>query len=87
MFEISYYVINVYNKREDLRLFREYVFLVVRDYNRIIVAFFLEERGLFRERIRFLDKKIYFGFIKLIWVFKGIFDYFVIDCRINVVKI
>lgn len=87
MFEIPHYATNVYNKREDLRSLREHVLLVVRDYNRIIAALSLEERGLFRERIRFLDKKIHPGLTKLTWASKGISDYFVTDCRINAAKI
>nr|XP_022345562.1 dynein heavy chain 2, axonemal-like isoform X2 [Crassostrea virginica] len=87
MFEIPHYATNVYNKREDLRSLREHVLLVVRDYNRIIAALSTEERGLFRERIRFLDKKIHPGLTKLTWASKGISDYFVSDCRINAAKI
>ena len=54
---------------------------------RIIAALSTEERGLFRERIRFLDKKIHPGLTKLTWASKGISDYFVSDCRINAAKI
>ncbi|XP_052104325.1 dynein axonemal heavy chain 2-like isoform X7 [Mytilus californianus] len=87
MFEIPHYAVDVYNKREDLRGLREHVLLVVRDYNRIIAALSLEERGMFRERIRFLDKKIHPGLTKLTWASKGISDYFITDCRINASKI
>ncbi|XP_021360073.1 dynein heavy chain 2, axonemal-like isoform X4 [Mizuhopecten yessoensis] len=87
MFEIPHYATDVYNKREDLRALREHVLLVVRDYNRIIAALSVEERGLFKERIRFLDKKIHPGLTKLTWASKGISDFFVTDCRINASKI
>ncbi|KAJ8310645.1 hypothetical protein KUTeg_012510 [Tegillarca granosa] len=87
MFEIPHYATDVYNKREDLRGLREHVLLVVRDYNRIIAALSLEERGLFRERIRFLDKKIHPGLTKLTWASKGISDYFVNDCRLHASKV
>lgn len=42
---------------------------------------------MFRERIRFLDKKIHPGLTKLTWASKGISDYFITDCRINASKI
>jgi len=35
MFEIPHYAVDVYNKRDDLRILRELVMLVVRDYNRL----------------------------------------------------
>ena len=54
---------------------------------RIIAALSLEERGLFRERIRFLDKKIHAGLTKLTWASKGISDYFVTECRMHSSKI
>lgn len=64
-----------------------YVQSLTEFYFRIIAALSLEERGLFRERIRFLDKKIHPGLTKLTWASKGISDYFVTDCRINAAKI
>ncbi|KAK3095642.1 hypothetical protein FSP39_017066 [Pinctada imbricata] len=87
MFEIPHYATDVYNKRDDLRGLREHVLLVVRDYNRIIAALSTEERALFRERIRFLDKKIHPGLTKLTWASKGISDFFVSDCRVNAAKV
>ncbi|XP_066267393.1 dynein axonemal heavy chain 2-like isoform X1 [Branchiostoma lanceolatum] len=87
MFEIPHYAHEVYMKKEDLRGLREHVLLVVRDYNRIIAALSTEERGLFRERIRFLDKKIHPGLTKLTWASKGISDFFVQECRTHAGKI
>lgn len=37
MFEIFYYVFEFYMKKEDLRIFRENVLFVVRDYNRFVL--------------------------------------------------
>ena len=54
---------------------------------RIIAALSLEERGLFRERIKFLDKKIHPGLTKLTWAAKGISDYFINDCRVHAGKV
>lgn len=87
MFEIPHYAAEVYIRKEDLRQLREHVFLVVRDYNRIIAALSVEERGLFKERIKSLDKKIHPGLTKLNWAAKGISDYFINDCRVFAGKV
>ncbi|XP_048588102.1 dynein axonemal heavy chain 2 isoform X2 [Nematostella vectensis] len=87
MLETPHYVSEVYQKKEDLRILRENVLLVVRDYNRIIAVLSPEERGLFRERIRSLDKKIHPGLTKLSWASKGISDYFIGECRNNCSKV
>ena len=75
MFEIPHYAADVHAKREELRILRENVLLVIRDYNRIIAILTPEERALFKERIRFLDKKIHPGLTKLSWASKGIFSF------------
>ena len=54
---------------------------------RIIAALSLEERGLFRERIRVLDKRIHPGLTKLTWASKNVSDYFVAECRLHASKI
>ncbi|KAM6949562.1 LOW QUALITY PROTEIN: dynein axonemal heavy chain 2 [Aplochiton taeniatus] len=87
LFEIPHYVSDVYQRREDLRSLKESVLLVVRDYNRIIQALSADELGLFRERIRFLDKKIQPGLSKLLWSSKGASTYFISDCRLQASKI
>ena len=87
MFEIPHYAADVHSKREDLRILRENVLLVVRDYNRIIAVLTPEDRALFKERIRFLDKKIHPGLTKLSWASKGISEYFVNECRVNSNKV
>ncbi|XP_064408838.1 dynein axonemal heavy chain 2 [Latimeria chalumnae] len=87
LFEIPYYVAEVYQRREDLRNLRENVLLVVRDYNRIIEVLSPEERGLFRERIRYLDKKIQPGLTKLLWSSKGASAFFITDCRLHANKV
>ena len=60
-----------------------FLFLVYR----IIAVLSSEERGLFRERIRSLDKKIHPGLTKLTWASKGISDYFIGECRTNCSKV
>ena len=37
MFETPHYVSELYMKKEDLRILRENVLLVVRDYNRLVL--------------------------------------------------
>ncbi|XP_069805044.1 dynein axonemal heavy chain 2 isoform X1 [Dendropsophus ebraccatus] len=86
-FEVPHYVVDIYQRREDLRNLRENVLLVVRAYNRIIAALSPEERGLFRERIRFLDKKIQPGLTKLHWSSKGASSAFINDCLLHASKI
>ncbi|XP_072006034.1 dynein axonemal heavy chain 2 [Engystomops pustulosus] len=86
-FEVPHYVLDIYQRKEDLRNLRENVLLVVRAYNRIIAALSPEERGLFRERIRFLDKKIQPGLTKLHWSSKGASSAFINDCLLHASKI
>ncbi|KAI4898373.1 hypothetical protein NFI96_012388, partial [Prochilodus magdalenae] len=87
LFEIPHYVSEVYQRREDLRTLKESVLLVVKDYNRIIAALSSEELGLFRERIRFLDKKIQPGLSKLQWSSKGASNFFIGECRLHASKV
>ncbi|XP_077326811.1 dynein axonemal heavy chain 2 [Lithobates pipiens] len=86
-FEIPHYLVDIYQRQEDLRNLRENVLLVVRAYNRIIAALSTEERSLFRERIRFLDKKIQPGLTKLHWSSKGASSAFINDCLLHASKI
>ncbi len=74
-------------KREQLRILRENVILVMRDYNHIISNLQPRERALFRERIRSLDKKLQPGFTKLTWESDGVLEYFVVECRAHAYKV
>lgn len=56
--DIPFHVQEIFSKKEELRILRENVQLVVRDYNNIINTLTKEEHLLFRERIRYLDRKI-----------------------------
>ncbi|KAJ1497440.1 Dynein heavy chain 2, axonemal [Coelomomyces lativittatus] len=80
-YDIPYYLQDVYSKREELRILRENVLLVVRDYNSILEVLSPEELLLFRERVRFLDRKMGPGLSSLTWASKGMTDYFVKECR------
>ena len=86
-FEMPHYAMEVYSKCEQLRVLRENVMLVIRDYNSIIVSLQPNERALFRERIRSLDKKIQPGFSKLTWVSEGVLEFFITDCRALAFKV
>ncbi|KAM4612372.1 dynein axonemal heavy chain 2 [Polymixia lowei] len=86
-FEIPHYVSDIYQRREDLRVLRESVLLLVRDYNRIIETLSPVELGLFRERICFLDKKIQPGLTKLLWSSRGTSNLFISDCRLHAGKV
>ena len=79
-FEVPHYAVEIYRQCENLRVLRENVLLVVRDYNRILSSLDHQERALFKERIRSLDKKIRPGMTKLTWASDGI-EYFVLECR------
>lgn len=54
---------------------------------RIIFSLNADERGLFKERIKVLDKKIYPGLTKLTWASKGISDFYISECRTAANKI
>ncbi|KAM7366101.1 hypothetical protein PAMP_015569 [Pampus punctatissimus] len=86
-FEIPQCVSDIYQDREDLRGLRERVLLLIRDYNRIIGMLSPDELGLFREQIRFLDKKIQPGLTKLSWLSKGTSNVFIRDCLLHVDKV
>ncbi|XP_005399515.1 PREDICTED: dynein heavy chain 2, axonemal isoform X2 [Chinchilla lanigera] len=87
LFEIPHYVVNVAERAEDLRILRENLLLVARDYNRIIGMLSPDEQALFKERIRFLDKKIHPGLKKLNWALKGASAFFITECRIHASKV
>ncbi|XP_040308873.1 dynein axonemal heavy chain 2 [Herpailurus yagouaroundi] len=87
LFETPHYVVNVVERAEDLRILRENLLLVARDYNRIIAVLSPDEQALFKERIRFLDKKIRPGLKKLHWALKGASAFFITECRIHASKV
>ncbi|XP_043393066.1 dynein axonemal heavy chain 2 isoform X2 [Chelonia mydas] len=87
LFEIPHYVVEVYDRKEDLRNLRENLLLVARDYNRIIAMLSPEERALFKERIRYLDRKIQPGLKKLHWSLKGASAAFISECRLHASKV
>lgn len=85
-FEIPHFAISIYQMAEQLRVLRESVMLIVRDYNRIIASLQPHERSLFKERIRSIDKKIRPGIVKLTWASQGILEY-VTECRLHAQRV
>ena len=80
-FDVPYHVQEIFSKKEELRILRENVMLVVRDYNSILESLAPSESLIFKERIRFLDRKMNSGLTNLTWASKGITDYFVKETR------
>ena len=85
-FEIPHYAVDIYRSNENLRVLRESVMLIVRDYNRIIVSLQPRERALFKDQIMALDKNVHPGMVKLTWVSDGIVEY-VRECRMSAQKV
>lgn len=65
--DIPFHLQELNSKKEELRVLRENILLVVRDYNGIINVLNPQEHLLFRERIRFIDRKVKPGFTTLNW--------------------
>uniref|UniRef100_A0A3P8VN13 Dynein axonemal heavy chain 2 n=1 Tax=Cynoglossus semilaevis TaxID=244447 RepID=A0A3P8VN13_CYNSE len=85
-FEIPQSVSDLYQDREEFRALREKALLLVRSYN-IIGMLSPDELGLFRERLRLLDKKVQPGLTKVLWSSKGPSNLFVRDCLLHVDKV
>jgi dynein heavy chain len=79
-FSIPYVAHDICNQREKLRVMREHVMLIVRAYNAILYDLTVEERRLFSDHIRKLDKRINQGLQKLTWATKGVVEHYVKDC-------
>ncbi len=73
---IPYVAHGINNQRERVRILREYVMLVVRDYNQILTELSSEEKRLFEDIIRRLDRRIQPGLQKLTWQSKNIVDWY-----------
>lgn len=67
--------------RENLRILKEYVMLVVRDQNKIIDYMDPMEKSLFKDHYNQTEKVIQPGLLKLKWSSKGILETFVRECR------
>jgi dynein heavy chain, axonemal len=65
--DAPFHVKELYDKKEELRVLKENVTLVVRDYNKITDLLNPQEQLLFKERIRFLDRKVNPALTSLNW--------------------
>ena len=76
---ISHAVSRFLGKREALRIMRENVMLIVRDYNNILQAISDKEKNLFKEHLENLDRVIEPGIKRHNWGTSA--EGFVINCR------
>lgn len=86
-FSIPYAAHDLCNKREQMRTMRENVILVVRAYNEIVREVNAEEKRLFADHIRKLDKRISQGLMKLTWQNRSLLEIFVRDCCSNCAEV
>ncbi|XP_022235820.1 dynein heavy chain 2, axonemal-like [Limulus polyphemus] len=87
MFEIPQYVQELYFRKDELQTLLQNVLVVVREYNQIMSVLSPEEKGLFRQKIRFLDKRIQPGLTTLTWVSSNVVHYYIADCRHHCQKV
>jgi dynein heavy chain len=78
---IPHTVSKLLNKKEQLRILRENVMLIVRDYNTIIHTISDKEKLLFKEHLDELDKTIEPGIKRFNWGAAA--DSFVYTCRLQ----
>lgn len=79
-FSIPYYAHDLYNQKAKFYAMREHVMRIVDAYNKIMCDLSAEERRLFSDHIRKLDKRMNQGLQKLTWMSKGIIEHYVNDC-------
>lgn len=65
---LPYIAMEIQAHREKLRVVRENMLVLVHEYNTILLALSPEERKLFADRIKVIDKKVALGLTKLSWV-------------------
>jgi len=80
-YPIPYIAQEMYLQQDALRVLRESVMLVVRDYNSIVDELNDDERRLFAEHMKMVDRKIAPGLSKLNWAEKSVKEWFVRTCR------
>jgi dynein heavy chain len=90
---VPYAAHDLASQRDSLRVLREWVLCVVRDYNIVIMALLPEERKLFQHHIRNLEGKVKPGLSsspssrKFTWTQHGIKEFFVKDSRRECAKV
>jgi len=76
---IPHNVSRLLGKRDQLRIQRENVMLIVRDYNNIIMKIEDKEKALFKEHMENLDRAIEPGIRRINWSMNA--DPFVLSCK------
>ena len=79
-FPIPYYAHDLCNKKDQVRRERELVMQVVRSYNDIVHDISSEEKRLFGDHLRKLNRHLGQGLQKLTWQSKQLIELFVRDC-------
>ncbi|XP_067132954.1 dynein axonemal heavy chain 2-like [Centruroides vittatus] len=82
-FEIPQFLNDINVRKNDILKIRENVMVVIREYNGILLMLSPEEKGLFSQKIKFLDRKINPGITRLTWLTTDVLNYFVTDCKDN----
>ncbi|VEL40765.1 unnamed protein product [Protopolystoma xenopodis] len=85
--EVPHYAAEAQRRTLELHYLYQLCLVICRDYNRIMNLLNGEERLLFRERIKILDKKITPGFSKIHWSVRSMVELFVNDCRIHACRL
>eukprot|EP00762_Andalucia_godoyi_P004499 ANDGO_05184.mRNA.1 Dynein-1-beta heavy chain len=80
-FEIPYAAMDLAVREDKLRVVREHVSIVVKEYNLILELLSPWERKLFARHVEYVDKRINTGVMKLSWQSKGVVEFFVRECR------
>ena len=83
-YPIPYTAMEMYNQGEALRITRQAVHAMIRDYNTALDLLTVDERRLFAEHIRRLDRKMSPGLHKLKWNDKHIREWYVKHCRLAI---
>ena len=76
---IPYVAQDISQQRDQMRMVRMHVLLVVREYNDILNKLSVEERKLFKEHLRRLDRRVSPGFNQLNWSSAEVTEWFVKD--------
>ncbi|CAM9180031.1 unnamed protein product [Ectocarpus fasciculatus] len=78
-FTIPYVAHDICNAEDSMRIMRERVMMIVRAYNDIIRDISSDEKRLFTDYMRKLDKRINQGMTKLTWQSKNLIEMYVRD--------
>jgi dynein heavy chain len=74
-------------RKDELRYHRQGVLSVAREYNTILQSLLPEELTLFKERFRFMDKKLQPGLSKVNWGSARLIENFVNDARNGITEV